>query len=112
MGIIPRASNRGPSATYSDEARIRLLAATTLVERGHKVSLLKDIMSLLPAETIYVLAGELPPQESASPAPRAAPSATTWVRISLAPGVELHVDPSIAAAPVDIAGVLRSLQIH
>ena len=111
VGVIPRAQGNGVAAHYDARARLALLAAVKLRARGYSVSAMRDFIARSSDDALRQTAGLPPlrtpveppkPAEPAPPALVAAPpaDAATWLRLPLAPGVELHVNLSAAAAPL------------
>jgi len=77
MGVVP-APGRGPGAGFDAQARARILEAMRYRKQGYSGAALKARFPPKPSAT-----AELKPGEAAL---------STWLRITVAPGVELHVD--------------------
>ncbi len=102
---------RGPNAGWDLEGRIRFLAAVKLGRRGYRGQALKEKVESSTSAQLRALAG-LPAVDEAPKAlvvPAIDPKApSTWLRVPVAPGVELHVDLSRADSS-KVAAMVKSL---
>ena len=100
---------RGPNAGWSLEGRIRVLAAVALRKSGvHNPALKEQIDASTPAQ-LRALAG-LPPEPGvvSQPVTDVPGGPSTWLRVPVAAGVELHVDVSRADGS-KVAAMIKAL---